>query len=127
MEKNTVWDSWKDTVSEQMVSLSRQYRDDAEFRARMDADPHAVLAGMGVEVPAGVEIRIVTNTRETLNLVLMRAGSSYLPDEAMNEIAGGSSASTIGSAGSAGSASSVPSTFSSASSASSIASAGCAG
>jgi len=127
MQKNTVWDSWKDVVSKQMVSLSRQYRDDAEFRARMDADPHAVLARRGVEVPADVEIRIVRNTKETLNLVLVRAESSYLSDEAMNEIAGGSSASTIGSAGSAGSASSVPSTFSSASSASSVASAGCKG
>lgn len=127
MEKNTVWGSWKDIVSEQMVSLSTQYRDDAEFRARMDADPHAVLAGIGMEVPAGVEIRVVRNTKETLNLVLVQMGSSYLPDEAMNEIAGGSSASTIGSAGSAGSASTVPSTFSSASSASSVASAGCAG
>lgn len=127
MEKDTAQDFLRGTVSEQMISLSRQYRDDAAFRARMDADPHAVLAGVGMEVPAGVEIRIARNTRETLNLVLVREGSSYLSDEAMNEIAGGSSASTIGSAGSAGSASTVPSTFSSASSASSVASAGCAG
>ncbi|MDD9807582.1 MAG: thiocillin family RiPP [Gammaproteobacteria bacterium] len=127
MEKDTVQDFLRGSISEQMVSLSRQYRDDAEFRARMDADPHAVLAGIGMEVPAKVEIRVVRNTKKTLNLVLVRTGSNYLSDETMNEIAGGSSASTIGSLGSAASASTLPSTFSSASSASSAASAGCAG
>ncbi|MFA7267014.1 MAG: nitrile hydratase subunit alpha, partial [Candidatus Nanopelagicales bacterium] len=41
---------------------------DADFRARLLADPAATLAAEGVEVPEGVGVRIVESTAEEILL-----------------------------------------------------------
>ena len=63
---------------------------DADFKARLMADPVGALAAEGIETPAGVELRIVENTPNVVNLVLPsppREGE--LTDEALGGVAGG--------------------------------------
>jgi hypothetical protein len=41
---------------------------DHKLRARLKADPHAVMAEYGVTVPPGVQVRIVENTESVIYL-----------------------------------------------------------
>ena len=43
---------------------------DAEYKARLLADPAAVLQEAGVELPSGVTLRAVENTGTVMHLVL---------------------------------------------------------
>ncbi|MTD13982.1 NHLP leader peptide family natural product precursor [Nakamurella sp. YIM 132087] len=43
---------------------------DPEFRASLIADPHAVLAAAGIEVPADLEIDVVESTPEHIVLTV---------------------------------------------------------
>ena len=67
------------------------------------------------------------NTAEEFYLVMPPDPNVELTDEALNMVAGGKSASTVGSAGSVGTISSATTTASSASSAGSVGCAGTAG
>ena len=111
----------------ELASFADAYRGDPEFRARADADPKAALAGV-FELPSGVasdvELRFAANTDEVHHLVLPPDPNAVLSDEALGMVAGGKSASTIGSAGSASTVSTVCTTASCAASASSLGSAG---
>lgn len=105
--------------------LSRRYRDDPELRARIDSgDVADEIAWLGVELPSGVEPRIVANSDEVYHIALPSDPNAMLGDETLAQVTGG--APTLGSASSAGSMSSFAcSTF--ASSASSAGTAGTAG
>lgn len=82
--------------------LANAYRQDPAFRARTDADPHAVLAEQGIDVPPWVEVRIVENTAETFHFVLPPSPNAALEDEALAMIAGGKQSGSSGTAGSYG-------------------------
>jgi hypothetical protein len=64
---------------------------DAGFKARILADPAKVLKAEGVELPAGIEFKIVENTPNLQYWVLpvppIEAGE--LDDEQLNRISGG--------------------------------------
>ena len=105
--------------------FAEAWRGDPEFRARADEDLMSVLAEQGMELPPpGVEMRVVENTADVYHFVLPPDPNVALSDEALGMVAGGKSASTIGSAGSASTASTVCTTASCAASASSLGSAG---
>jgi len=72
---------------------------DAAFKARLLAEPAAVLAEHGIPVPPGVEVRAVENTDRVLYLALPPAPSDELSDEQLDAVAGGDTASTGGTAG----------------------------
>ena len=52
-----------------------------ELRAKLIADPRAALLEHGVEIRAGVEIRLVENTSEVPHLALPPGQSDELPGE----------------------------------------------
>ncbi len=72
-------------------AIARAWTDDA-YRAKLLNEPHAALAEVGIEVPAGVTIKVVENTADTLHVVLPMApeGAAELSDEALEKAAGGS-------------------------------------
>jgi hypothetical protein len=85
---------------------------DEEFKARLLADPAAVLQSEGISIPAGVELRAVENTPEVMYISLPPKPSEELSDEQLNQVAGGL---TAGSSGSFSTFGTVGSTVSSAS------------
>ncbi len=79
--------------------VAKAWADDA-FKARLLADPATVLQEEGIAVPEGVELRAVENTDKVLYLALPPKPSEELSDEQLNQVSGGSTASTVGSASS---------------------------
>ena len=69
--------------------IAKAWSDD-EFKGRLLADPGAALAEMDVEVPAGVEVKVVEDSESVRHLVLPPApGEGELSDEALEKVAGG--------------------------------------
>ena len=98
--------------------------EDSDLHARVVSDPKAVLADKGLEYPAEIDVRVVMNTDDTFYLAFPPDPNVSLGDEMLNQVAGGKSASTVGSVGSASTVGCIGSTFSSASSAGSVGSGG---
>ena len=69
--------------------IARAWRDPA-FKASVLADPHAALKEAGVDVPAGVTVKVVENTDTHVHLVLPPKPSGELSDEALARVAAGS-------------------------------------
>lgn len=47
-----------------------KYYGDPDFKAKMDADPTAVLKAEGMDLPEGVTVKLLFNSEKTLNIVL---------------------------------------------------------
>lgn len=63
---------------------------DAEFKARLIADPKTILTAEGIEVPEGEELRVVENTPGVTYLVLPSPPSEgELDDDRLGVLAGG--------------------------------------
>lgn len=63
---------------------------DAEFKARLLADPQATLSTEGVEIPAGITLRVVENTADDITLILPPPPlETELTEAQLNEISGG--------------------------------------
>ena len=119
--------SGRDTLTA-LLALARDYRDDPDCRARLEADPRAELAARDVDVvPASAEVRVKVNTPEVFHLVMAADPNSAVSDQLLGDVAGGSSASTVATAGSGGTASTTPSCLGCVSSVSTAGSAGSAG
>lgn len=103
------------------------HRDGSDLRSMIESDPHAVLAGRGVPVPPGIDVRIVFNTARVFHVPLPPDPNAAVLDEDLSGVFGGSSASTVGTAGSFGTASTLGSCYSTASCAATAGSAGTAG
>jgi hypothetical protein len=67
--------------------IAKAWADEA-FKARLLADPAAVLKAEGVEVPAGVTLNVVENTAAAYTLVLP-ARPTDLSDEDLDATSGG--------------------------------------
>ena len=104
--------------------FSNDCSQDPELRARVASEPEAVLAERGMEMPAGVEIRVLANTDDTYYLAFPPDPNVALGDEMLDQVAGGKTVSSAGSAGSASTAGTACTTVSTAGSASSVGSAG---
>ena len=61
---------------------------DAAFKARLLADPVAVLREVGIEVSPGIALRVLEDTAQTVHLVIP-ARPAELTDEALADVAGG--------------------------------------
>ncbi len=70
--------------------VARSWADEG-FKARLLADPAAVLAAEGFDLPAGVSFRVVANTDTLVNLVLP-AKPTDLSDADLEKAAGGAAA-----------------------------------
>lgn len=73
---------------------------DADFKAQLMADAPSVLRAEGVDVPEGMNIKVVENSPSMYYIVLPDPES--VSDEVLAAASGGSSASTASSAGTAG-------------------------
>ena len=68
------------------------WKDDA-LKARFIADPKAVLAERGIEMPDGIDVNVVENADNTVHITLPMApdGHEDLSMEELSKVAGGSS------------------------------------
>ena len=66
------------------------WKDDA-LKARFMADPKAVLAERGIDMPDGMDVTVVENTDNTVHITLPMApdGHADLSDEELSNAAGG--------------------------------------
>ena len=64
---------------------------DAAYKTKLLSDPHAALADAGVEVPAGMTVKVMGNTADTQHLVLPVApdNAGELSIEELEKVAGG--------------------------------------
>lgn len=52
------------------ANLVAEYYGDPDFKAMVDADPTRVLKAAGLEIPEGMEVKLLFNTEEVVHLVL---------------------------------------------------------
>ena len=68
--------------------IAKAWADD-DFKARLLADPAAIAAAEGIEVPAGVKIVVHENKPGELHVVLPAKPSADISDEALDAVVGG--------------------------------------
>ncbi len=69
--------------------VAKAWADEA-FKAALIADPNAALAAEGIAVPAGVKLKVLEDTSDTMHFILPPPPSAALSDEAVGSVAGGS-------------------------------------
>ncbi len=52
------------------ANLVAEYYGDPDFKAMVDADPTRVLKAAGLEIPEGMEVKLLFNTEKIVHLVL---------------------------------------------------------
>jgi hypothetical protein len=67
---------------------------DQAFKARLLADPAAVLKEHGMEVPADVTIKVLEHSAKVLHLILPEHPTELSVDE-LSQVAGGATASEV--------------------------------
>ena len=68
--------------------IAKAWREPA-FKAKLIADPRAILAEAGVAIPAGVTVKVLEDTATHLNFVLPPKPTGQLSDEALDAVAAG--------------------------------------
>ncbi len=69
--------------------VAKAWSDD-EFKAKLLSDPMTVFKENSIEVPEGIEVRMVENTADTMHFILPPEPSDELTDEQLEGAAGGS-------------------------------------
>jgi hypothetical protein len=67
--------------------VAKAWSDD-DLKQRLMADPAAVLAEHGIEVPLGIDLRVVEDTDDVCHLVLPASPSGDLVDEELTSSIG---------------------------------------
>ena len=64
---------------------------DSNFQAALLANPHQALRKVGMEIPATTEIKVVRNSKDSLNLVIpvANASDSELSDDQLGQLSAG--------------------------------------
>lgn len=78
----------KDSQHGSIVEVLGKCQQDRAFRAKLLAEPMATLTAQGVELPAGVEIRVVEDSPTVMYLVLPPYPAA-LSDEELDGVVGG--------------------------------------
>ena len=75
----------------QLASLFAACWKDETLKARFMSDPKAVLAEYGMEVPDGMDVKVVENADNCVHITMPAppAGSVELSDEELSNAAGG--------------------------------------
>src|SRR5947207_278972 len=87
-------DSRKNRAAAWARIVARAWREPG-FKAKLMADPRAILAEAGVAIPAGVTVKVLEDTTTHLHFVLPPKPTGQLSDEALDKVAAGTM--TIGS------------------------------
>jgi Nitrile hydratase, alpha chain len=68
--------------------VARAWADPA-YKAKLLSDPHSALAEAGVDVPAGIRLKVVEDTADTRHVVLPVApsGAGELTEEELGKVA----------------------------------------
>jgi hypothetical protein len=82
------------TMTEQRNALAKVFAacwKDEALKARFMADPKAVLAEYGMDVPANINVNVVENSDNTVHITMPQApaGAGELSDEELSNAAGG--------------------------------------
>ena len=99
---------------------------DPEFQERMKADPRAAFSSWSIDLPPNLDVHVHVNTDDTFYVAFPPDPNVALSDESLGVVAGGKTASTIGSAGSASTLACLCGTASTGGSSSTAASMACA-
>ena len=77
----------------QLAALFAACWKDEALKARFMADPKAVLAEYGIDVPANIDVNVVENTDNTVHITLPAGPGSVggLTDAELTRVAGGNS------------------------------------
>ena len=75
----------------QLAALFAACWKDEALKARFMADPKAVLAEYGMDVPDGIDVNVVENSDNTVHITMPAAPDGYgdLSDEELTNVAGG--------------------------------------
>jgi len=77
-----------DAKENPMQKIIAQCWEDEEFKKRLMADPAKILDAEGVNVPDGVSIRVMEDTKQVRTLIIPPA-PSHLDDDQLKRITGG--------------------------------------
>jgi hypothetical protein len=80
-------DEKQKTAAVQGKIIARAWRDPA-FKAKLIADPKAVLQEAGVTLPADITVQVLENTDTHMHFVLPPKPNGALSDEALDKVAG---------------------------------------
>ena len=82
----------------QLASLFAACWKDEALKARFMSDPKAVLAEYGMDVPDGMDVKVVENADNCVHITMPAppSGSMELSDEELSNAAGGTWCSLIG-------------------------------
>ncbi len=75
----------------QLASLFAACWKDEDLKARFTSDPKAVLAEYGMDVPDGMDVKVVENADNCVHITMPAPPSGYkeLSDEELSNAAGG--------------------------------------
>jgi len=76
-------------LSEAIARVVAQARSDDGFKARLLADPRAVLTAAGVPLQPGVAVKIVEDTDTLMHIVLPARPAGQLSEEQLAQMSGG--------------------------------------
>jgi hypothetical protein len=62
---------------------------DAQFKKRLLADPAAALKQQGLEVPRGLQVKVVENTDQVFHFTLPAKPSGEMSEKDLEKVAGG--------------------------------------
>ena len=72
-----------------LTKIIQKCWEDSKFQARFVAEPAAVLKEEGVDVPKGLDLKVVVNSENVHHLAIPSKPGAQLPDEALDQVAGG--------------------------------------
>lgn len=72
-----------------LADTANECRGNPELRTELDADPRAFFADRGVNVPAGMEVRVADNTADTIHLIMPPNPNDAISDETLTNVSGG--------------------------------------
>ena len=80
----------KETHDQRWEAMVANWREDPEFRSRMEEDPKAALAENGIELPGGVEdVRLAVNGEGTVHMVFPPDPNDAISDASLQKVVGG--------------------------------------
>ncbi len=79
-----------ESSTQDLEKIIKRAWDEAEFKARLLSDPEEALKEEGIEVPEGVTVTVVENTKSAVHLVIPMRPEQELSDEQLEKVSGGS-------------------------------------
>ena len=72
-----------------MKAFNKKYMNDADFRAKVNANPREALIAEGAEFPEGMKVKLVTRQKDTAYVFVPSAEDHGLSDEELGSASGG--------------------------------------